>query len=161
MIRAVLDVNVLASGFVSRAGAPGHLLAQWTHGAFELVVSEYIITVLTGVLERPYFRRLAAQQRAANLALLRHEAILTTISAEVQGVAPDEEDDLVLATAVSGHAMYLVTGEAGLRHLGSYRGISVLSPRDFLSAARALRSKVTMSRGARGVGPRRRLRVAA
>ena len=62
----------------------------------------------------------AAQQRAANLALLRHEAILTTISAEVQGVAPDEEDDLV-------------TGDAGLRRLGSYRGISVISPRDFLT----------------------------
>lgn len=134
MIRAVLDVNVLASGFVSRTGAPGQLLAQWTRGAFELVVSEHILTVLTGVLERPYFRRrLTAQQRAANIALLRHETILTTISAEVRGVAPDEEDDLVLATAVSGQAVYLVTGDAGLRRLGSYRGISVINPRDFLT----------------------------
>ena len=134
MTRAVLDVNVLASGFVSRTGAPGQLLAHWTYGAFELVVSEHILTVLTRVLGRPYFRRrLNAQQRAANLALLRREAILTTITAKVQGVAPDEEDDLVLATAVSGRAAYLVTGDAGLRRLGSYRGISVLSPRDFLT----------------------------
>lgn len=134
MIRVVLDVNVLASGYVSRTGAPGQLLAQWTHGAFELVISEHILTVLTGVLERPYFRRrLTARQRAANLALLRHETILTTITAEVQGIAPDEDDDLVLATAVSGKAAYLVTGDAGLRRLGSYRGISVLSPRDFLN----------------------------
>ena len=96
MIRTVLDVNVLASGYVSRTGAPGQILTQWTHGAFELVVSEHILTVLTGILERPYFRRrLTAQQRAANLALLRHEAILTTITAEVQGIAPDEEDDLL------------------------------------------------------------------
>ena len=134
MTRAVLDVNVLASGFVSRPGAPGQLLAQWTRGAFELVVSDHILTVVARVLGRPYFRqRLTARQRAANLALLRHEAILTTISAEVQGVAPDEEADLVLATAVSGHATYLVTGDAGLRRLGSYRGINVLSPRDFLN----------------------------
>ena len=134
MTRVVLDVNVLASGFVSRTGAPGQLLAQWTRGAFELIVSEHILTVLTRVLERPYFRRrLTAGERAANLALLRHEAILTTISAEVQGVAPDEEDDLVLATAVSGNATYLVTGDTGLRRLRSYRGINVLSPRDFLT----------------------------
>ena len=134
MIRTVLDVNVLVSGYVSRTGAPGQILTQWTNGAFELIVSEHILTVLTRVLGRPYFRRrLNAQQRAANLALLRREAILTTITAKMQGVAPDEEDDLVLATAVSGRAAYLVTGDAGLRRLGSYRGISVLSPRDFLT----------------------------
>jgi predicted nucleic acid-binding protein len=48
-------------------------------------------------------------------------------------VAEDEEDDLVLATAVAGDAAYLVTGDRMLRSLGRYRNVTILSPREFLT----------------------------
>jgi predicted nucleic acid-binding protein len=38
----------------------------------------------------------------------------------------------VLATAVSGGAGYIVTGDKRLRAVSSYQGVSILSPRDFL-----------------------------
>jgi predicted nucleic acid-binding protein len=41
-------------------------------------------------------------------------------------------DDVVLATAVSAHADYLVTGDTGLLHVGNYEGVQILSPRAFL-----------------------------
>lgn len=49
-------------------------------------------------------------------------------------VVPDDpEDDVVVATAVAARADYLVTGDR--RHLlplGSYQGIRVVTPRQFL-----------------------------
>jgi putative PIN family toxin of toxin-antitoxin system len=132
VIRAVLDTNVLASGFASDRGTPGQLLLAWTYGGFELIVSTHILTELTRTFAAPYFReRLSSQQIAANLALLRDEATSAPIITQVHGIATHPEDDLVLATAVSGQAEYLVTGDRQLLHLGTYQGVAILSPRAF------------------------------
>ena len=52
-------------------------------------------------------------------------------AATVQGVAEDEEDDLVLATAIAGDAGFLVTGDKYLQTLRRYQTVVILSPRDF------------------------------
>lgn len=133
MSTAVLDTNVLASGFASRTGTPGWLLLLWTYEVFELVVSEPILAELARTFEKPYFRRqLTPPQRAADMALLRDEGTLTPITVEVSGVATHAEDDLILATAVSAEVDYLVTGDRRLQSLESYRGVTILSPRAFL-----------------------------
>jgi predicted nucleic acid-binding protein len=52
----------------------------------------------------------------------------------VSGVATHPEDDLVLATAVSAGADYLVTGDIRFRtRVPSYQGISLVSPSEFLA----------------------------
>ena len=133
MSSAVFDTNVLASGFVNQLGIPGQILLLWTYGAFELVVSEHILTELEHTFKAPYFsKRLSPNQRAANTALLRREAIMTPIIAQVSDVATHPEDDLILATAMSFPADYLVTGDKKLQKLGTYQGATILSPRGFL-----------------------------
>ena len=64
--------------------------------------------------------------------MIRFHAVLTPITATVQGVATHAKDDLVLATAVSASADYLLTGDAKLQRLGSYQGVTILSPRAFV-----------------------------
>jgi predicted nucleic acid-binding protein len=49
----------------------------------------------------------------------------------VQGVASHPEDDLILATAVSAQADYLVTGDRQLLALGRYQGVEIVTPRAF------------------------------
>jgi predicted nucleic acid-binding protein len=44
-----------------------------------------------------------------------------------------DTDDLILATALSAQADYLVTGDSQLQGLGAYRGVAIISPREFLS----------------------------
>ncbi len=130
---AVLDTNVLASGFASRASVSGQLLHYWTYAAFDLVLSEHILNELHRTLQKPYFQqKLTQAQVAADLALLRREARIIPVTAIVQGVATHPEDDVVLATAVSGGADYLVTGDKKLQDLKTYQGVTILSPRDFL-----------------------------
>ncbi|MBI2861446.1 MAG: putative toxin-antitoxin system toxin component, PIN family [Chloroflexi bacterium] len=135
MTTAVLDTNVLASGFASHTAAsvPAQVLDAWRGRLFTLAVSEHILTELARTFADPWFRRrLDATQVAADLALLRRQAMVAPITVEVHGVATHPEDDLVLATALSAQAEYLVTGDTKLQRLGSHRGVSILSPRAFL-----------------------------
>ncbi|MBI2953483.1 MAG: putative toxin-antitoxin system toxin component, PIN family [Chloroflexi bacterium] len=133
MITAVIDTNVLASGFVRPEPAPGQLLLAWRERLYTLVVSEHILAELARTFEAPYFQtRFSEAQRINNVALIRDEAIFTSITVNIAGVATHPEDDLVLATAVSANADYLVTGDTQLQKLRTYQGVSIVSPRQFL-----------------------------
>lgn len=137
MTTAVADANVLASGFVrvNLNAAPVLLLDAWQRRLFTLATSEHILTELVHTFEDPYFqRRMTPEQMAGDLALLRRQALLTPITVEVRGIATHPEDDLVLATAVSAPADYLITGDGPLnRRVPEFRGVRLISPRDFLA----------------------------
>ena len=136
MTAAVLDTNVLVSGvtgFLIDVSVPGQLLRAWQAGRFTLVVSDHILTELERTLQKPYFqRRLSTEHVAAARLLFHTSARLTPLTVQVQSVASHPEDDLVVATALSGQADYLVTGDRHLQDLGSYQGVTILSPRAFL-----------------------------
>lgn len=134
MIVAVLDTNVLASGFVrSNPNAPPvQLIDAWRGRTFTLVTSEPILAELAHTLARPYFRqRLSPSQVERILTLLREQSTVTPITVHVAGIATHPEDDLVLATAVSARADHIVTGDGPLQKLSAFRGVTILSPRDF------------------------------
>jgi len=114
MIVTVLDTNTLVSGVVgARRGtsAPALIMRRWRTGDIDLVVSDHIIEEVEVAFRKPYFRaRLSASRVARTLLLLRTEATLVQITTPVDGIATHPEDDLVLATALSGAASFLVTG---------------------------------------------------
>ena len=64
--------------------------------------------------------------------LLEHETISRPVTVEVHGIATHPEDELVLATAVSAQADYLVTGDSQLQKLAAYQGVTIVSRREFL-----------------------------
>jgi uncharacterized protein len=135
VITAVLDANVLLSGFVHEHGVPGQLLLAWIGRVYRLVISEAILVEVTRGFQKRYFQqRLTPERISNNLALLRRRALLAPITAQVEGVATHPEDDLVLAAAVSAQADYLVTGDDQLLKLGRYQGVQIVSPRTFLNA---------------------------
>src|SRR5205085_1093113 len=109
------------------------VLDGWRAGRFTLATSDHILTELSKTFAEPWFRsRLTPIEIAEDLELLRRNAVVVPITAEVHGVATHPEDDLVLATAISARADYLVTGDRQLQRLGSYQGVIILSPRAFL-----------------------------
>jgi putative PIN family toxin of toxin-antitoxin system len=134
VLTAVLDTNVLVSGVVSRGGIPGQILHAWQEQEFALAVSQTILTEVARTLQDPYFRqRLTEQNRAEVLRLLLEQGILTELTVQVEGIATHPEDDLILATAVSAQADYLVTGDRKLQGIGSYGRVTIISPRAFLA----------------------------
>ncbi len=69
-----------------------------------------------------------------NLGIVLARMIVVQPVDDVHGVAADEEDDLVLATAVAAQADYLVTGDRYLLEIGEFRGIPIVTSRDRLDA---------------------------
>jgi putative PIN family toxin of toxin-antitoxin system len=135
MIRAVLDVNVLVSALLSPRGAPARILDLWREEAFVVVTSEALLSTLEQVLSRRAFARkygLTSRHTTALLRGLRRFALVTAGEHEVSGVAPDAEDDAVLACAVEGEVDYIVTGDRGLLGLEAYEGIPLLAPAAFV-----------------------------
>jgi putative PIN family toxin of toxin-antitoxin system len=133
VIRAVLDANVLVSGFAASSGTMAELIDHWRSGVFQLVTSRHIIAEVRGAWTKPYWQtRFSPVQVDRALALMEQEADVTPITARVVGIATHPEDDLVLATAVSAQVDYLVTGDERLHDVGSYQGVGIRSPRMFL-----------------------------
>ena len=131
----VVDTNVLASGIarVNPTAPPAVIFDAWRDGAFTLVTSEHIIGELERTLALTYFRRsLTSPQIEADIAYIRSPARVVPLTATVHGVATHVEDDMVLATALSGGARYIVTGDQALLALGSYGGVTICTARRFL-----------------------------
>ena len=135
MIRAVLDTNTIVSAILVPGRASGQVLDAVRAGHFVLIVSSAIVDEVTRTLNRDRIRqryRLTAHEVSATRRLLENSAELTELTFTVQGVATHPEDDLILATAVSGQADYLETWDAQLLKLNAYEGVTIVSPRDFL-----------------------------
>ncbi|MBI3910855.1 MAG: putative toxin-antitoxin system toxin component, PIN family [Armatimonadetes bacterium] len=136
----VLDTNILARGSISRGTAVAAIIDAWRAKQFTLLLSAHILDELTHTLAKAYFaRRLSPEQQAAYELLLTSVGTIVPITASVRGVATQPADDLVLATAVSGDAVYLVTRDRKLLQLGSYQSVAIVSPTEFLEHLQGVR----------------------
>lgn len=133
-MRALLDVNVLIAGLLSRTGSPARLLGKWLEGEFELVVTDLLPDELERTLARPKLRRLLdADEVNAFLELLRDGPAEHVEDPEAPPSihSRDPKDDYLIAAAQSAHAT-LVTGDTHLLELSG--SIPVVSPRAFLES---------------------------
>ena len=138
MLRAVLDTNIVVSGTITRAGHAAQILNAWIEGEFLPVLSPDILAEMRRVLSSPKIRRhqfLTPGQAEDLLALLEATAIVVAGREEVQ-VCRDPSDDKFLAAAVEGKAGYIVSGDPDLITLRAYRGVTIVSPRQFLALLR-------------------------
>ena len=107
MIRAVLDTNTIVSGTIVVHGIPYRILRAARAQRFALITSQTIIDEVLRVLSRDRVRRrygLTLVDIELVRYFLENDAMLTPLTAEVHGVATHPEDDLILATALSGQA---------------------------------------------------------
>jgi putative PIN family toxin of toxin-antitoxin system len=131
----LLDANILAPLILAPAtSALAAILAAWRRGLFIVVVSDHLLAEVERTLSNRYFSsRMTQDGVQAYLAYIRSRARHIPISATVTGVATHPEDDLVLATAVSAGADYLVTGDIRFRtRVPHYQGTTLVSPAEFL-----------------------------
>jgi putative PIN family toxin of toxin-antitoxin system len=135
MIAAVLDSNVLVSAAIQAGGIPAQILAQAAQ-RFVWLTSGYILAETEEVLGRKhiqskYPQRVTPARRQEFLAEVRSAAILVEVKTSVSA-SSDLKDNPVLACAVDASAQYLVTGDRHLLKLGTYQGIQIVIPSEFL-----------------------------
>jgi putative PIN family toxin of toxin-antitoxin system len=138
--RVVLDTNVFVSGLISPQGYPATVLKALRSGQLTLLSSPPVNEEIIEVLNRPHIRdRYGLGDRIFDVSFILWEVAELVIHLPDVKVCSDPDDDKFLATAVGGKADYLVTGDVGdLLRLREYRGVAVVSPRDFISRLKIL-----------------------
>jgi len=135
MIRFVPDTNVVVSATIARQGVPGRVLGAWLDGKAELATSRTLLRELEGVLRCPQIRayqKLAPDEVSKLVTLIAAGAVIAPGRRRVRVIAEDPSDDFVLSAALETGAGYIVTGDRHLLALGSYHGIRIVQPAEFL-----------------------------
>jgi uncharacterized protein len=132
-VRIIADSNTLISA-VLWSGVPSLMLELAERGKIELYTSRYILAEVDEVLRRPRFvRRLEIIGRKPAAIMRDLRAMSEEVSpADIPRTSRDPDDDVVLATALSARAKVIVSGDKDLLVLEKFRGIPILSPRQFL-----------------------------
>ena len=131
------DANILASGTAEvtshPSAAPARFVRSWRDRSFILVESLPLIVELERTLQKPYFaQRVRPEDRVELQRLLDDQTGIVPLTEAVSGVATHPEDDVVLATALSGGAQFVVTGDYKLLSVKQYRGLILLTAAEFL-----------------------------
>ena len=136
MLKAVLDTNILVSGIILDKGLPHRIVKAWEEGRFLLVSSRALIDELRRVLEYPRIKRKyglkSTQTHRVVLNVYRYSVFVENLPL-VNVVVADPADNHVLAAAWGGNADVIVSGDEDLLSIGSFRGIRIVTAREFVS----------------------------
>jgi len=129
-VKVVIDTNVFVSSVFG--GLPRQVVELWFAGRITLCLSEPIIREYRRVLHE-IGAVSAEEERDLLRAFASGEATLyASKPSPIESVSPDPDDDKFLACALELGAERVVSGDSDLLSLGSYMGIPILTPREFL-----------------------------
>lgn len=129
-MRAVFDTNIFISALAIPDGRAGMALLKVAEGGVQLAISQAIIHEVLDVLARKFDRNPEELSRAA--VYLSELAEVVTPRRRLK-VLRDEPDNRILECAATAKAEVIVTGDQAMLALGEYRGIRILSLKDFLA----------------------------
>lgn len=129
MRRVVLDTNVWISAILF-GGKPAQVVQLALRGQIHIAISPTLKSELGGVLtEKFLFPEDIVETVITEISAF---GLLTHPTEKISAVKDDPADDRVLECAVAAKADAIVSGDRHLLNLGSFRGIPILSPQNFL-----------------------------
>lgn len=131
-MRAVFDTNIFVSAFAIPGGRADAAILKAANGEVQLIISRAIIHEVLDVLARKFDRD--SEELARVAVFLSELADVVTPRSRLK-VLRDEPDNRILECAVTGKADVIVTGDQAMLQLGKYRGIRVVSLKDFLNSS--------------------------
>ena len=129
--RVVIDTNVLISGSFSTTSTPARAVERAITSA-QLVATTATLRELISKMLSPKLDRYVSRERRD--ALILRLAPLVEIVDVVQTIraSRDPKDDKFLEAAVNGRVDVIVSGDGDLLELSPFRGITILTPSDYL-----------------------------
>jgi putative PIN family toxin of toxin-antitoxin system len=132
-LRSVFDTNVLVSAALLSGSIPRQAFDKALDEG-KILISVPTLLELAEVLGRDKLNKyLLEEERASFLVELLKEVELVEVSEQVTDCR-DAEDNKFLELAISGKANYIVSGDNDLLVLNPFRGIPILTPREFLNS---------------------------
>lgn len=130
-MKAVFDANIFISAFAIPGGRAEAAILKVVEGDVRLAISRAIILEVLDVLARKFDRN---PEELAHVAVYLSELAVVVTPRRRLKVLDDEPDNRILGCAVSSRADVIVTGDRAMLRLGAYRGVRILSLRDFLES---------------------------
>lgn len=131
-LRIVVDTNVHVSRFLRPRSLPGLAVEKVWSEATSLVSSATLLE-LRSVLLRDKFAKYI-QRHTISPYVEQVEAVAETIAvSSIIQACRHPQDDKFLELAVDGRADLIVTGDQDLLVLHPFRGITILTPAEFLA----------------------------
>ena len=128
-MKVVFDTNILVSAPVFPGGRGEAALRRIIEEQDILVLSKPVLDELLGVLGRKFSRN---AEEIAHVAVFLSELAQYVKPRRRLHVVKDDPDNRILECAIAGHAEAIVTGDRALLTLGEYRGVRIITLRDYL-----------------------------
>jgi uncharacterized protein len=126
-MRILLETNVLIAAFITRGTCSDlfeHCIRQ-----HEIIISQFILDELEGHLRKKF--EFPESDVRETMEILTSAAKLVEPALLTESICRDADDDMVLATALTGNADCIVTGDKDLTDLKSFQQIPILKPSEF------------------------------
>ena len=130
-MRVIIDTNVFISG-VFFSGPPYRILDAWRKGRIKLVITPEIIEEYRRVGEE-LTRKFPGIDLNPFLSLVIVESEIVLVPDLKEQVCADPDDDKFIACALGSGCDCIVTGDKQLKKLSGYRGLEIVSPREFMN----------------------------
>ena len=132
-LRVVLDSNVLFSG-ISWFGNPRLIRRLARQGKCTAITSEFILTeVRKALIEDLSFTE---EQAEGKVDKIRRFSKVVRPREKIAVIRDDPSDNRILACARRGKASFIVTGDHHLTDKREYKGIRIVTPREFMDVLR-------------------------
>jgi putative PIN family toxin of toxin-antitoxin system len=136
--RIVIDTNVLVSGIIQKKGFPYKVVKAWEDDNVVLIASEFLINEVSKVLHYEKIRlrySLKDEEIKQVLLTLVRYSIFINDPPKLNVIKEDLSDNNILAAAVEGKADFIISGDSHLLNLVNYKGIKILTPKEFCGIA--------------------------
>ena len=132
MLRIVADTNILVSSLI-RKGKPHEFILKIDGIEVRSVSSTVLMGELTSVLAEETIAKYVAKRDVERfLRYIGRRTTIIKVRSRFQVVNEDPKDDVVLNTAYSGEAEYIVSGDKHLIPLREFKGIRIVTVNDML-----------------------------
>jgi putative PIN family toxin of toxin-antitoxin system len=138
--KILIDTNVWVSAFLNPSGYPAKIITAWLEDKIQIVISMPLLKEILDVLQRPRIQKkykYSVEEIKTYLDLIFQRAEKIEPAGNIN-LCRDTRDNIVLETALSGQAKYLVTRDDDIKRdpdliqAMSKSGIEVITVSRFL-----------------------------
>lgn len=133
MIKIIIDTNILVSAQLDFDSASALILGAVFSNKAQLFVSNFILTEYENVLKRTKFG-LSTKRIKRLISKIKRNSISVVSVARINRVK-DEADNRFLECALAAEADFIITGNKNHFYFSEFRGIKIVSPREFIEIA--------------------------
>ena len=129
--KVVLDTNILISA-LGWKGKPRLIFEKVLNGELELILSDKQLEEIINVLNYPKFN-FNDDQKSKFINILLEVSTLIKLNKIVDIIKEDPDDNIILTSAISGNADFIISGDEHLLNLKKFKNIKILSANNFIS----------------------------